>query len=36
MDYGTSFDTFFKLGVVGESRSPKNRNFPIDQPEYWQ
>lgn len=34
MDYGTSFHTFFKLGVLGESRSPKNRNFPIaDQPD---
>jgi hypothetical protein len=34
MDYGTSFHTFFKLGVLGESRGPENRNFPIaDQPD---
>ena len=23
MDYGTSFHTFFELGVFGESRGPK-------------
>jgi hypothetical protein len=32
MDYGTSFHTFFKLGVFGESRGPQKPQLPYSRP----